>query len=193
MYLSEFKSDIEELLAISVPNIAIILSYNDFASIVRSVEFSRYPERQQKTSAQLSVTSAGLDLSVLTDCKDYDIGFEVYVTYDGTLRTEQKMSRGYLGETSSGFYYVHEGKLFLTGGSETKNVFIVYRTQFTKVARGADLSATSFEFAQDLEPAYRSMLMEYFYKGTYEPQSEANARAMALSLVQSYFSQAQWS
>lgn len=85
--LQNIKQDLEDWLSISVPQNIVILAYNDFANRVYKFEEENFPSRERKISDTVSVSPTGVTLSsVITDARDYDIGFEAYaVDSNGTL------------------------------------------------------------------------------------------------------------
>ena len=176
--ISELKENVETHLGLTISDSSAIKAYNEFSIIVRRHLQRRY--NYDRKYIQTQVGSSGLDLStVITDARDYNVGFEVYLGDDVTdLDTQYKLNRIHPGIRSQPGYFIMNNTLYLKNlnGSPgkisgTEDVIIFYNGKRTAIS---DTSAT-FEFDQDLEPAFERYLEAIFFDGGFRPENVSKA------------------
>ncbi len=197
-YIADLVSEVETHLTIEISDEDTRWCYNEFTSLVKRILQRRYGEGTRYLAT--SVSSTGLDLStVITDAKNFNIGFEVWEGTDFTdLRTEDTLQRIHPGICTRPGYFIINDNLYLKNihgvpGKITSgiNVVILYKIIRTVLADTDDLTTYEFEFDQDLEPAFKRYLEAIFFDGVFRPGNVANALSQAKQWIDIYINEAQ--
>jgi hypothetical protein len=172
--LDDFRYEAENLLGLEhnsgeLDDGTLLVATDKYLKFYRSLEAIKAKEKKMKQPAAFSVTSAGYDLSVLTDIYDYHRGFKVYM---GSVSPENRLLPVVQGGSRLG-YYIIEDTLYLNGLPNPTTIAIEYQASAQRVLQSDDPTLV----VPEIDEAFEDALVRYIAYRHYANKGDNPAMA----------------